>query len=301
MEPVVDKLSEDMQKIRREQEELRVEFQALVNKDKDFAPLRDQIKTIDSWFKWISVAAAVLAFLGLNAYYLELPKKIDAAIQKKVDDEVKDARTQVLQKLNEGMENLVYASTDFQKALDEYKSGDIGLSELGKIVKARLQNEIVVSLYADVLLNEREYLSAFELLKTLKERKLIPQEYKRSVIYTNAGCIQLIESSKAETIKLQVELINEARGYLERAVDDAQACYIKTDIRMPLKWLVFVHLSLDQKRLALERARHYKKEGGKRADLVSHTDSQWFKNLVEKHPSIEDNLKSIVADVFAEG
>lgn len=313
MKPPAGKFSEDIEKICQEQEELHRQFQSL--RENELFQLREEVSNLKNRF-WIAVAAygtvaAIIALFGANTYFLEIPRKFDKAVAQASQDvpvevgrqigkQVEDAREQILKKLRDKMEDVVYASSDFQKALDEYKSGDMGLSELGKMVKARLRNEIVVSLYTDVLLKEQEYLSAFDLLKTLKDRKLIPDEYKRSVIYTNAGCIQWIESLNAEPREHQKELIAEARGYLERAVEEAQSCYIKTEIRRPLEWLVFVYLSQNQKKLALEQARLYKREGGKRADLVSHTGSQWFNDLVKIQPSAKDDLRSILADVFPE-
>jgi len=314
MEPTVDTLSEDVSEIHKELEALRAKIQSL--HENELFPLRQQASTLDLRFKQVAAAyfivTLVLAAFGLNAYFREMPKKItevietlpgkiDEALKPEVETQVADARKEILEKLKAKMDDVVYASVDFQKVLDEYDKGRMKLVDLDEFVKARLRNEIIVSFYTDVLLKHQEYLAAIELLEELKDKEIFPKECERAEMYCQAGSIQWIMSLSERSPERAERQTRDARRWLENAWKKGQERHITQDIRRPLEWLVLLHLSQGQERLARERAQQYKDSGGDWADLSSHTKKSWFKDLKDRGRPIEQGLEKILASVFSDG
>lgn len=326
MKPTVDKLAEDLEKTKREllklsedkekidQELLKFERQLVDIQSSKILPLGEQISNIKAKLLYAATVgtgvAIVLAAFGLTAWFWKLPKmtdemisslpqKISVILKPEVEKQVGAARTEIIANLNDKMEDVIYASGDFQKALDEYRDGDMKLVDLHEIVENRLKNEIIVSLYTDILLRDQEYVSAMELLRQLKDNHIFPKPNNRYELYCQAGSIQLIMSLNEQS-QARARQISDARRWLEEAVKKGQERRSRKDMRRPLEWLVFLHLSQGEERLAAERAQQYKDLGGKPTNLSSHTGKKLFCDLKKEGPLINQGLERILARVFSE-
>jgi hypothetical protein len=313
MKPSLDKLSEDMEKGRKEQESIRENLLSI--REKELLQLREQVSNIKAnLLQALAVGAGVvfvLAAFGITAWFWKLPAKIDEVVtalpqrinevlQPEVRGQVEAAREQILANMNDKMDDVVYANGDFQDSLEEYRKGEINLAELREIVKDRLRNEIVVSLYTDILLDREVYPSACELLEDLKENDIFPAKYKRCEMYTQAGVIQWIMSLNEPSRHRAERMTRDARQWLEEAVKKGRDRHSKTLTRIPLKWLIFLHLSQGNEPLAIDRAKQYKSLGGDGAQLSSQTQRKWFADLNTKRGLMESGLNKVMADVFDE-
>lgn len=313
MKPPASKPSEEIEKIRQEQEGLHAKFQSL--RENELFQLREQVSNLNARF-WIAVAAygtvaTIIALFGANTYFREIPNSFKDAVikatetipievKRQVAKQVEAAAQGVEDTLYTRTEDLTYANNDFQKVLGEYEKGDLTLAELREIVKDRLRNEIVVALYADILLSKEVYPSAIELLEDLREQDIFPSKYRRPEAYTQAGAIRWIMSLREPSRDNAERMRREACRWLEDGVKKGRDLHSKTQTRMPLVWLVFLHLSQGDESMAMERARQYKFLGGNGADLSCQTKRKWFENLKDRRRFVEDGLKKIMAEVFDE-
>jgi len=305
---------EDMEKIRRELDEVR---------EKKLFSLQQQVDSHESNFKFIRwVAVGLISFLGLgtvggwimltkyiqNAVEDQLNATVNTQIQKalkeqinpRIDSTVKDVDCRLKEldgRLSVEMDDLVRTNRVFLEVIDEVKEAKLPPTALHRLPKQRIQSDGLFNIYTDALVHYGDYEEAYRLLCELKDAGKFPAKFNWPDSFTQAGLILWVNALSSSESSGGTQ---EAGRWLRKAERLARENIgsVKMEIRRPLEFLVFLSLSEDKMADAEYYAGEAKRWGTKRADLVGYKNRPWFGKLKRKRPEIDHELEELLSMVF---
>jgi hypothetical protein len=325
MEPVVDKLSEDMEKIRGDQEELRKSILSL-QKD-ELLPLDKQVDALDSKYKQAIayVTAILLAFSALGyTKFEDVNKSLDILVDMKLEktkdkyanemDQIKktfetksyEELTEIKRKMAETENALQMAVNDtisfnetLQTTVQDNPNSPKVLLIYKKLARLKPNNETVFVYFTDHCYRKDKYNDAIEHLEYLREKSISPDDFRNPASLFNAGVFLWIRSfheASTEGVQMALRCLERARASTEPA-DDVVA-------RRSWYFLALLHLSQNRCSEAEACASRHQEELEKtncKENLLGDTKKEWFK-LLEKRcnrPILQD-LEKMFPGCFSE-
>jgi len=304
MQPTVD-----VEKIRREQDELSEKFQVL--REKELLSLQKQVITLESdvnRFRWIVYTAIpalivfLVGFIGIKGWP-DLQTYIKDEMKKEIEARGKHTENAWRESLNDRMGEVLRLHDELQAVIALYRVKEkkpIALEALQKLAEQRPTSEIIFTYYTDVLLEDGDYYSAIKYLDGLKKEKIFPGNFKYSTSFCNAGFISWIKFLREPDPSVGREAARDAQEWLEKAHDISKDRKIlQSDIRVPLYRLVFLHLSQNQVSDARDCGVKYLKWGGPGAPVSIDARADWFKLLEGKRRHVRNELEEIFPDCLS--
>jgi len=311
MEISVDKLSEEVEKIGRGQDEIREKVRGL--QENELLQLRQKIIDLESYVKLISkigplvviAATIVLTLLGWQSYSAwktGLENAITTSVEKKYDSQISQKLDQATY-LNADIEEMVKVSLRD----DESKSANDALCILRQYATDQLEREYLFTRYMDVCLKKGIYGPPYELLEKADANKIFPSRYKLPSTFINSAVVLWVKSlPKNPNDSDASHLVKQAQSSLhmaeETAKDNKYYRHIRDKIRRKVVYhLFFISLSENN----LPDAREFLDEylnSGEEIDWSKVTDKKWFQRLKKHRPHVQKLLaEELCASTFPNG
>ena len=282
METTVEKLSEDIGKIREAQEELRKELNTL--HDDELIRLHEQLSTLRVRFRQ---ATAVVGGIAIVGGYFGFTKWSD--ICSKIDDRVNH---EVVVKLEES----IRFGERFRHALYVLDSNDksarrSALNMLKELAYLQSKNELPFSYLMECYIMLDQCREAYRQLKRLEEKGLRSDELSTSMGLRNYGFILWVNSLNKGP---NTQDCDRGIGFLEDSLRKAQEDNQKHEIRAAAEYLVLAHLHRND----VDNAKMCVKEYLRcdiRPNWKKFENLHWFAELERKNPKIREVLANIMS------
>jgi hypothetical protein len=305
MKPTVDKLSEDMAKVGKEQEDLRKSVLSL--RENEVFQLRQQADALDSKYKQ-AVAYATAVLLAISALGYTKLEDVNKGIDKLVDTKLEESLGNTKERFREAsyaeLENIKRNMAELQEKLKNETAGLISFNEtlqaavldrsdspaalrdLKKLARLKPQNEMVFRYLTDHCYKYGKYHDAFAHFDYLRDKGISLDGFTSRATLVNAGILMWIRSfheSPSENLDGALRCLKKAKGHASEKAEDEESDQSTTAMR---SWyfLALLHLSQNRCPEAEACASQYQvlsKEMNRREDLSGDTKKEWF-GLLEK-------------------
>ncbi len=311
MEPTVEKLSADIEKIREDHEELRKKLPTIVE---TLSSVQQQVRTHEWYFSLVRPAgyvlggfvAAFVVFLGfkgvpdlrdhiVNSVKTEVKGIVKRQIDK-VNVDVSNRMKLFEDNINQATDRLIFTNAEFLAVIDDVKSKKRPPGALSQLDKERVRSDGLFAVYTDALLSCGFYDDSYHFLCELQNKGRFPGHFNWPDSFANAGFIEWINA--LSTDPTPEPQIKQAREWLHKAERLAKQRIAATELRRPLELLVLFYLTQNKHDEAIYYAREVRKAEGKKSDFDKYIKASWFARLKKKRPEIQQSLEGVLSVVF---
>lgn len=307
MKPTVDRLSEDIKKIRGEHEKLRDRVYDI--QENDMLQVRRKVDGLESYVKLITklgplvviIATIVLTLLGRESYSVW-----KAGLEKEIEENV---ASKYEQEMYRKLDQASYENADIEEMvkLSLAENDQIARNALIRLQERatdRLRREYVFCSYIDVCLKRGFFGKAYNHVILAEREKIFPDGFKFPTTFISSGVSLWIKSlRKDQSSPETADLVKRALESLRMAEKAARTDSYYLDIRRSIRrdvvfYSFFIHLSVDSPSEARESLNEYR-GFGEEIDWSEVKNSAWFKLLDRSRRHVRAHLARLCPNAFA--
>lgn len=262
------KTTEDLEKLRRDQYELRDRINSL--RENDLLLLKEKTSTLNAKFAGAALIIALLGFFGVKLYFLDLDRLIKERITERTDKALAFNK------------EFVRASTLYQ-----VKAYDDAIEIYQKLYDENPEEELLFYSLLNCLNQVDRYDDAMRPIDFARKNGFLPGKYQKLLSFNNAGYFVMIKSVEDPSLRpLAEELLREA---LKKGDPNDK------NKGLPLYNLAIYYAMIGKLDEAKQYGRQYRHYESADWQWSPSDQGQWFARLQKVKPSINEDLKTAFA------